>query len=426
MSNQSKDLDRITSSKEMKVGKATTSKHGPALVRFVTLLATVTLVLLLTSMTSPSAGYAALPGGHGEFIMQVKTTVYVDDSASEDGDGSIDHPVRTIQTGIDLLPKKGGTVAVYPGTYIGPIVIEKSGTVIQGLATPVFVDGYVAGFTNDEDEDDEVVITIDRELSGDLSPQSESEHVIEVRGDQIEVRDVVIDLGDFEPLNQNSALRARAEDHDFYSDIVFSEIVVRGTIMFIGQTGNSTTTFHQIVSTDPGPIGILPGGSGSVMVSEVFMANKWANVCFNSLWEFPREENPPSHLRGIIRDSRLEDGTFGLLVLGRGGQTNPDLPITVVVDAYNNVFAGNLAGVGLVAMGPPEEDTAEGLIQVRLHDNVYLDNEQDTMVRFNSFSNDAVYAKRTTIVVHDGDGVVGEEADLGPAENKNKLIVVDR
>jgi len=364
--------------------------------------------------------------------------VYVDDSAAEGGDGSIGYPVRTIQEGIELLPEGGGTVVVYPGIYIGPILIEKSGTVIQGIARPVFVDGYVSSFTNDGDPDDEVVITIDRMLTGvnfnDRSQQPEAEDVIEVRGSNIEVRDLVVDLGDFELLAEHSVLSAKAEDDDFYDNIVFSEIVVHGIVDTVGWSRNANVTFHQIVSTEPGYLGLNPMGNGEVVVSEVFFANKEGGVEFLSRWEYPKGENPPSKLKGVIRDSRFEDGQemfgifdppgYGLLLLGRGGLTNPDARIVIAIEAYNNVFKGNLAGVGVVAWGRAQEDVEKSKIELRAYNNVYQDNDQDTVISFQSFLSQGapVFIEDATIKIHDRDGVFSQ-VDTGPKENKNKLII---
>ena len=71
--------------------------------------------------------------------------------------------------------------------------------------------------------------------------------------------------------------------------------------------------------------------------------------------------------------------------------------------------------------------TAKASIQIRLNDNVYLDNDQDAFVTFltQPISGNVEFGKLTTVVVHDGDDVIGE-ADIGPPENKNKLIVVDQ
>jgi len=216
------------------------------LLRGIVFLAIVAVVALFgASQMAPAAASAP--------------TVYVDDSAAAEGDGSAQNPVQTIQEGLALLPEDGGTVAVHPGTYVGPIVIETEGTTLQGLATPVFTDGYVTAFTDVDDDDDEVVIKL-------AAPIAFRVDVVEVKASDVQVRDIVVDVTPFVSLGLNSALSAKAEDDDFYEDIVFSEMVVRGIIDTAGWSRNADATFHQITSTDFGAIGLNPTGNGKVTV----------------------------------------------------------------------------------------------------------------------------------------------------------------
>ena len=160
------------------------------------------------------------------------------------------------------------------------------------------------------------------------------------------------------------------------------------------------------------------------------MANKDAGVCFLSLWEFPREENGESKLKGSITGSRLESAQgafgifgegvgFGLVVFGRGGLTNPAEKIDMKLTVEDNVFFGNGIGVGIVALGPPDEDVAKGKIKVSLDGNQYVDNAIDAEARFLSLFGPSVYTKNTEIKVHDDDDVFGP-ADVGPPSRNNK------
>ena len=73
--------------------------------------------------------------------------------------------MQTLQEGIALLPEDGGTVLVKPGTYIGPILVERDEVILRGDATPLFDgDGFLTGFDN------EVLITINSPLSNQSSP----------------------------------------------------------------------------------------------------------------------------------------------------------------------------------------------------------------------------------------------------------------
>lgn len=148
--------------------------------------------------------------------LQAKT-IHVDASAPAGGKGSAKKPVQTIQEGIALVPESGGTVLVEHGTYIGPILVERDEVTIQGNSTPLFdVDGFLTGFDND------VLITMDRALGG---PSPEPEDIIEIRGSNNEVHNVVVDrLAGCPGPNPEaacpvvflaSAFSAKAEDDDF-------------------------------------------------------------------------------------------------------------------------------------------------------------------------------------------------------------------
>ncbi len=86
-------------------------------------------------------------------------TVHVDASAAPGGNGNSKKPFQTIEEGIASLPRNGGTVLIQPGTYIGPIVVDRSNVIIRGDTTPIKEGGFLTGF------DEEVVVTIVEPLS---------------------------------------------------------------------------------------------------------------------------------------------------------------------------------------------------------------------------------------------------------------------
>ena len=359
-----------------------------------------------------------------------KKVVYVDDSAAEGGDGTAARPARTIQEGISLLPNAGGKVLVHPGTYLGPILVQRNRVHIQGLANPVYdADGFLTGFTSDDASDQEVVITIDRPLV-DVGEFGESEDLIEIRGDDNQVRNVVVLVpagtaeGGF-----TSALSAKAEDGQFYHAIEFRNIIVRGAVGNTAWTRKANVLFDSITALDGGFVGFNPTANGHVTMRKVDVANNFfANVWFLGLWEFPGSQNGPSLLTSVIKDSRLRNAAnFGLLVMGQGNQTNPAAETTVAVTAKNNRFEGNLFGINVqpVFDGPP--NTARRSLFLGVKDNTYIANTVDARVIFRHFFGDAgdAFVRDSTVAVKDSDGVFPSPADvdLGPPENGNLYVL---
>ncbi len=346
--------------------------------------------------------------------------VHVDASAPAGGDGSASAPVQTIQDGIALLPVGRGTVLVKPGTYTGPILIERDGVILRGDAKPLFDgDGFLTGFDN------EVLITMDRPL-GSANPQPED--IVELRGSNNQVRNVVVDRGDFPVVPLASAFSAKAEDDDFYDDIVFRNILVRGEIDTAGWSRKANVEFRNITALDGGFVGINPTADGNVKVRKVDLANWfWAGVCFLGLWEFPPGDNGPGELTGEIKDSRITGfSLFGLLLLGQDSNINPDASTTVEVVARSNTFQFNVFGIRVQPVVDGDDNTAERSLSLEVKDNIYSSNfVSDANVTFQKLfpilSPDPVppFVFASTVIVEDGDSVFPPAVDLGPPGNGN-------
>jgi hypothetical protein len=340
--------------------------------------------------------------------------VYVDGGAAPGGDGSIAQPLRTIQEGIAAAPNNG-TVAVHPGRYYGPFLIERSGITIQGLAERRFdADGYIIGF------EDEVVLTVDRPLAGTYDdPSVEPEDLVEIRANGVTIRDVVIDAGGFAHLTgPSSAFSAKAEDHQRYIGIEVSHVVFRGVFDTTAWSRNAIIDFDNIRTTDPGFVGLNPTGGGTVRINKALIANKEMNVLFLSLWEFPAEDNGPSVLNGELRNSKLLDaaelsgfyGGLGVAVIGPASLSNPLARFVIDLDLTGNVFSGNdQAGIMVlplegVAFG---DEVAGGTISIRASGNTYADNGLPVLVSFETapFAGPMPrFTENSSVIVDDADG----------------------
>jgi hypothetical protein len=401
------------------------------------LVATVTLVLV-----------SLVPAAAAKTAGQGIPTVYVDDSTVPCGDGTLERPACTIQEGIALLRATGpGVVSVAPGTYYGPVVVSRPNTIIRGSVDPTFdPDGFLDGFVHlagDEDEtEDEVVLTMDRLLTP-------HEDLFEVQTNRVQLLGVVLDAGtdaDGNPFFHNffnAAFSAKAEGQERYRGVVFEEIIVRGVaganpwdVPFdgAGWFRNADVVARLVTITAPGFVGINPTGDGSVTLERVDISHQEVGVCFLGPWEIDGfEDQTNGTLKGELLDSRIRDGRFtffafpqtrGWLVLSRGGETNPEVRVNVVVTASGNTIEGYDVGASLQAWGPRfEEGVKGGLINVHVSGNTYRDNDMDADVSFLSFDNGVGYINDTTINVHDDDGVFGA-ADPGPAEFGNHYNLV--
>jgi len=365
--------------------------------------------------------------------------VYVDDSADAGGDGSAGSPVQTIQAGIALLPVKGGIVAIHPGIYLGPIRVDRDDVILWGLTNPVYdAEGFLAGFTSDDPGDDAVVITIDVPRDeGDPAPIDPVD-LLALHGDRNEVHNVVIDSSGISPGSSIFAFSAEARDDEFYDDIVFSHIIVRGVSEITGFSAKADPLFEYVTSLDPGFAGIWADANGHVEMRRLHVARKSANVVFTALEEQPKADNGPSFLTGVLEDSLLErangfEGFFnegiGLLVLGRKNAVNQAEPVTILIEAAGNVFQDNARGVAVWAVhGPNGFSTEPTLLGLDFHDNAYVDNHQfdvDVNFRAPAWAGN-YYAANTWIIVADSDGAFPDPADVdpGPAESGNEYELI--
>lgn len=384
------------------------------------------LALVLFAGCAVEPGDAALRG-------LSSLVVHVDAAAAAGGDGSASRPFRTIEEGIAGLPSAGGTVLIEPGTYLGPIVIDRDRVVLRGNTTPLYDDaGFLRGFTR------EVVVTPGRKLlPEDLIAGRDVEDVVELRGSDDEVHNLVAELrGDgFTPLG--AAFSAKAEDDEFYENVVFADLLVRGKVDTAVNTRKANARIERVTSLEPGYLGANAIANGTVTIEKVHFAHKGIGACLFSLWEYPGEENGPSRLNVTVRDSYVHDGngvlgfsgkSMGFLVIGRAGpRTNPYETMQIDVDATGNTLESLHHGVVIWAdeFGLGQRSNT---IAARFAGNAYARNRDDADVRFETYrpsmSGPAEYARNSTITVEDRDGVFPApgEVPLGPAENGNLYL----
>jgi hypothetical protein len=353
-------------------------------------------------------------------------TIHVDDSAPPNGNGSAKSPFRTIQEGIDNLPPNGGRVLIEPGTYIGPIPVDRDGVILRGNTTPVFdADAFLTGFTQ------EVVITIGRPLFDSGISLGEPEDIIEFRGSNNELYNVVVEVPPGLAEGLNSAVSAKAEDDDFYDDIVFRNILVRGEIDTAGWSRKANAVFENITARDGGFVGINPTADGHVAVHNVDLANWSIGVCFLGLWELPKGDNESSVLTGEIKYSRISGGSlFGLYLVGQGFLTNPDAPTSLIVEAEGVIFDGNQTAIRVQPVADENLNTGNRFIHLRSQDNTYMGNSTDADVQFHDFASylggaipGGKFVRNSTVIVEDGDRVFPSSVNLGPPRNGNSYLL---
>lgn len=403
-------------------------------------------VVALLFMLHVTAAWIAISLSSAASAAPPVTVIYVDDSAAAGGDGSAQSPLQTIQEGIALLGRKGGIVAIHPGTYCGPILVDRDDVILWGLADPVYdSDGYLDGFVSEDLFDNEVVITMDRML-GELGGP-EPEDVVELRGNNNQVHNIVLELATWhwtlDP--ECSAVSAKAEDDDFYDNIVLSHLLFRHQGTFVNDiwTRKANVQIEYVTSLDPGAVGMNPSGNGHVEIVRSHVAKKSANICFLGLFERPGEENGPSFLTGSVRDCILIDandaggtgwrpGGEGLLIVGRTGisTSNPEQPSTMILNVSGNTFDHNQYDILVAPLGYPSGvSTEQTLIDLTVTDNAFLSHPGEVVVDFKTEAGEAPpqWAANSSVLVVDEDGAFpdSEGVDLGPAENGNEYLLLE-
>lgn len=364
-------------------------------------------------------------------------TVYVDDHAGSGGDGSFAHPVASITKGIGLLPAEGpGRVVVFPGTYVGRVVVTRPSTIVEGRVTSDLDDhGYLTGFERlpeDVNEPDhEVVITTDKTLEPPHSgpPYVDEQDLFEVQASGVELHRVVLDSGhdaQGRPLfhnDLNSAFSAKAEGTDHYHDIVFDSILVRGQpgeyswqVPFDTPAWfrNADVVASHITMHQPGYVGINPTGDGHVVIDHADISHQEAGVCFLGPWDRGHEaEEADATLVGELRDSRIRDGekvfyifpkTAAWQVFGRGKYTRTDILVNLVVKVSNVTVEGYDLGGEIVPMGLGQgQSVAGGLLDVDVSGVTYSNTGVNTQVEFYPIFGTPDPVNDTTVRVLDGD-----------------------
>lgn len=360
--------------------------------------------------------------------------VYVDDDAAAGGNGSKKSPVQTIQEGLTLLSSSGGKVLVHPGIYIGPVLIDRDNVVIRGLAKPEYdSDGFLTGFKNGE----EVVITIDMPLMNEGPGEPEPDDIVELRGSNNKVRNIVVDTAGFvDPNGFSSAFSAKAEDNDFYDDIVFRNLLIRGQVPQAIWTRKANVRITHVTALEGGFLGINPTAGGHVTVENVDLANWFfAGVCYLGLWELPLADNGPSLITGTLKKSRITGLPvafpfgWGLLLNGQGIATNPAAATTVEVEAKDNIFQGNRQAIRVQPIFNGGINSAPRNIHIEVEDNSYINNVSDVFVTFQErlpeLNPTFDFAVDATVTVDDKDGVFPApgNVNLGPPVNNNHYIL---
>lgn len=367
--------------------------------------------------------------------------VYVDDSAVAGGDGSESDPVPTIQEGIALLPRRGGVVVIQPGLYFGPILIDRDNVILWGDTEPIYdADGFLEGFT------EEVLITLDGPLpaAGCVAPP-EPVDAVELRGDNIQIHNVVVEapINSFRHSPCGSSLSVKAENDDFYDNIVLSHILLPGVSPTGIWTRKANVTIEYVTSLDPGGIGINPTAGGHVDIRRAHIGRKDAQVDFLGFWERPREGEQPHFLSGSVRDCNLGGSTgqfgfavdgVGILVNGRAGDgvnDDPTVPLQIALEITGNTIHSNIKGIHV----QPLEFSgglgiADTVFLLDVSGNTYVRNKRaDVEIDFKTtpiFAGQSEYAANSSVFVLDGDGFFPDtqNVDLGPAENGNTYELI--
>lgn len=365
---------------------------------------------------------------------EAASIIHVDDDATQGGNGTRGRPFQTIQEGIESLGSEGGTVLIEPGTYYGPIVVDRSNVTLRGDASPIYEGDFLVGF------DDDVVITIDRDLEDPGPSDNEPEDLIELRGSNNEVHNVVVDTqGMFEGLN--SAVSAKAEGEDFYTNIVLSHIIIEGDIDTGVWTRKANAVLDFITAVQGGihpggVVGVFPDGIGHVEINRADLANWRNSVCVFGLTD-PLAENEPTNITTSLSNSRLRDAADAALrLVGQGaGLVNPDAPLIMEVVAEGNTFQDSRFSIVVQPVRDAFLNTARRDLILHVDDNTYIGitpgpGESDPAVTFHSQGLVAGSLVRdTTIVVEDGDGIFPDPATINvggaPLGNSYVLEVVE-
>lgn len=375
------------------------------------------------------------------------TLVHVNAAATPAGDGSKERPFLTIQTALAALAGDGRdvTILVAPGTYLGPVVIERARTTLRGDSRPTFdADGYLLGF------EAPVTLTMDRLLVGvdyrDRESGVEPEDLVEIRADGVTVRGFVFDSGrdesgrPLEQLNDCNAVSAKAEDDGFYADFEIRDNVFQGIWDGAIWTRKASGVVRQNQLEGGGFVGITAtGGDGEtpqVTVERNAVRGWEAGICVLGLWENPIADNGDSRLVSHVRDNIIAGGEafydvfpepgVGLLVAVRGSQSNLAAVSAVELAATGNRFEDNPGPAFYLVATTSGRPTASAAADVHLDDNRYADNAERAVIRFRTWDASPIWVSDTIVTLFDGDGVIDPSTiDLGPADNNNRLTVTD-
>jgi hypothetical protein len=310
---------------------------------------------------------------------------------------------------------------------------------LWGLTAPVYDEhGYLAGFISNDPDDDEVVVEIDYPLEDEDPAPGDQSHLLALDGSNNEVHNIVIDSGNVPWPSSIAAFSADAPIGQFYDDIVFSHIVVRGPVDIAGISGNADACFDYITSLDAGYVGLWGMANGDIEVRNVHIARKSANVLIVASDEQPKEQNGPSSLTVRLEDSKLSRANgfggfytgIGLLVLGRKNGVNPEESSAILIEAEGNVFEDNKVGVAVwPVFGPNGFSTKPTLLDLSFHDNAYVDNhflDVDVDFQVPEWAGGYFAANSSVLVIDDDDAFPRPaDVDLGAPEHGNEYEILD-
>ena len=87
--------------------------------------------------------------------------IYVDNDAPLGGDGSQEHPYKTIGEAVSAVVGEHVTVIVYNGTYYENVVIDKEGLILKGAGEDKFGNDSDGAIIDGQEKDDVVDISAD-------------------------------------------------------------------------------------------------------------------------------------------------------------------------------------------------------------------------------------------------------------------------
>jgi len=359
---------------------------------------------------------------------QAKTALYVDANASDPGEDTF----LTIQEALEyateeIARQEQVNIFVKPGVYIGPIVILRDRTSLIGLSGPQFDgDGFLTGFENP------VTITLADALNV-------NEDVVSIEAHHVAISGFLIDGNGLAKkwLNGGISVKVQQPDEHRKGISITENIVVDvdDTSIWLAQASgivarNRCPDFSYI---GIGASGSSIGGTGKVVVEHNWVAEKadWGMLFIGAAWEkdMGGEFGAAGRLLLRINDNHIENSGYGLFIIARGSSEHSNIfeKATLQGEFTGNHVVNSANAVMYVGPGGSSAETTKFRIDMKLAHNTFVENPVVAEMTFRSHI-DLGYVNRSTIKLLDPDNAISDEevaaVDLGPGENKNKLIII--